>query len=109
MLSCVDRHFLLYILSKRVKIKKEEPVTSDDEDLILIDEDIKREQNNDNSFITGYMDNSHLSSITAAPQSQVLQTQQQQDDDSDSEGAGGDVGGEDGLDKSNLRWIKFIM
>ena len=53
----------------RVKIKKEEPDdVSDDEDLILIDEDIKREHCNDNdSFITGYMHNSQLSSITAAP------------------------------------------
>eukprot|EP00914_Ancora_sagittata_P014383 GHVO01027994.1.p1 GENE.GHVO01027994.1~~GHVO01027994.1.p1 ORF type:complete len:379 (+),score=57.01 GHVO01027994.1:94-1230(+) len=65
--------------AERVKIKKEEPELSDDEDLILIDEDIKREHNNnDNSFITGYMDNSQLSSITATPQSLSSQPQTQQ-------------------------------
>ncbi|ELU18675.1 hypothetical protein CAPTEDRAFT_209229 [Capitella teleta] len=65
---------------QRVKIKKEEQEEiSDDEDLILIDEDIKREHNDsDMSFITGYMDNSQLSSITATPQQQQQHHQQQQ-------------------------------
>ena len=53
------------------KIKKE--VDSGDEDLILISEDFKKE---DESFITGYMDNSQFASITAAPQTtQDLQQQ----------------------------------
>ncbi|ELU06732.1 hypothetical protein CAPTEDRAFT_209106 [Capitella teleta] len=66
-------------VQQRVKIKKEEQEISDDEDLILIDEDIKREHNDsDMSYITGYMDNSQLSSITATPQQPHQQQQLQQ-------------------------------
>ncbi|ELT91556.1 hypothetical protein CAPTEDRAFT_199592 [Capitella teleta] len=69
---------------QRVKIKKEEGLEEDDgDDLILIEDDIKREPAYSNcdsmnsSYISGYMDNSQLTSITATEQSQNMSLNRQ--------------------------------
>lgn len=78
----------------RVKIKKEEEDDDDDEDLIMIESDIKAEESYsgydddfsnlpgpsggaDSSYITGFMDNSQLSGITASTNAQHQQQHQQ--------------------------------